>query len=73
MFKPTLLVVLMTALALFCAGAGWGAGGYDAAADPNSMSNTTDYMGATAFWDAGYTGKGVDVAVIDTASRRFRA
>ena len=30
------------------------------------MANTTAYTGATAWWDAGYTGKGVDVALIDT-------
>src|SRR5204863_2579673 len=27
---------------------------------------TTAYVGATAYWDAGYTGAGVDVALIDT-------
>ena len=42
------------------------AGGYDPANDMNSMLNTTAYTGATAWWDAGYTGKGVDVALIDT-------
>jgi serine protease AprX len=61
-----LLVALVSAFALVGAGASWGAGGYDAGLDPNSMVNTTDYMGATAYWDAGYTGKGVDVAVIDS-------
>ena len=39
---------------------------YDPAADVNSMLNTTAYTGATAWWDAGYTGRGVDVALIDT-------
>ena len=39
---------------------------YDPAADVNSMLNTTAYTGATAWWNAGYTGKGVDVAIIDT-------
>jgi serine protease AprX len=42
------------------------ASGYDPAADVNSMYNTTQYTGATAWWNAGYTGKGVDVALIDT-------
>jgi serine protease AprX len=42
------------------------ASGYDPASDMNSMYNTTQYVGATAFWDAGYTGAGVDVALIDT-------
>ena len=30
------------------------------------MYNTTAYTGATAWWNAGYTGAGVDVALIDT-------
>ncbi len=42
------------------------AGGYDPSADVNSMDNTTAYSGATAWWSAGYTGRGVDVALIDT-------
>jgi serine protease AprX len=42
------------------------AAGYDPATDMNSMANTTQYTGATAYWDAGYTGAGVDVALIDT-------
>ena len=39
---------------------------YDASGDVNSMASTTDYSGATAWWRAGYTGAGVDVALIDT-------
>ena len=46
------------------------AGGYDPASDANSMLNTTAYTGATAWWDAGYTGKGVDIALIDTGVSR---
>jgi serine protease AprX len=42
------------------------AAGYDPAGDINSMYNTTAYSGATAWWNAGYTGQGVDVAIIDT-------
>ena len=42
------------------------ASGYDAANDVNSMVNTTAYAGATGFWNAGITGSGVDVALIDT-------
>jgi serine protease AprX len=57
-------------LALACAGASWGANSYDAAADMNSMYNTTLYSGAQAWWNAGFTGKGVDVAVIDTGVSR---
>jgi serine protease AprX len=43
-----------------------GAAGYDAASDTNSMASTAQYTGATAWWNAGYTGKGIDVAVIDS-------
>jgi serine protease AprX len=42
------------------------AAGYDPATDVNSMDSTTAYSGATAWWNAGYTGNGVDVALIDT-------
>ena len=42
------------------------ASGYDAATDMNSMYNTTQYTGAQAWWSAGFTGAGVDVAIIDT-------
>jgi serine protease AprX len=42
------------------------AAGYDPATDPYSMANTATAIGATAWWNAGYTGAGVDVAVIDT-------
>ena len=34
------------------------------------MANTTAYTGAAALWDAGFTGAGVDVAVIDTGVSR---
>jgi serine protease AprX len=43
-----------------------GAGSYYAASDPNSMASTAQYTGATAWWTAGYTGRGIDVAVIDS-------
>jgi serine protease AprX len=39
---------------------------YDPATDPHSMAAVTSMTGATAWWNAGYTGKGVDVALIDT-------
>jgi len=54
------------ALSLFCAGASWGATTYDPATDANSLDNITTLTGAQAWWDAGYTGKGIDVAVIDS-------
>jgi serine protease AprX len=56
------LALLMTALGT----SGVSAAGYDPASDVNSMTSTTAYMGAQAWWAAGYTGKGVDVALIDS-------
>jgi len=62
------LVALLIALALggVRSGASWGASAYDPSSDPYSMSNVMASDGAQASWNAGYTGKGVDVAVIDT-------
>ena len=59
------VVAAASLLGLLRAGASWGAQ-YDPATDANSMYNTTLYSGAQAWWNAGYTGKGVDVALIDT-------
>jgi serine protease AprX len=42
------------------------AGAYDPATDPNSMDNVTSALGAQDWWHAGWTGAGVDVALIDT-------
>jgi len=39
---------------------------YDPSSDGYSMSNITQLSGARAWWNAGYTGKGVDVALIDS-------
>lgn len=39
---------------------------YEPALDPYSLANTTAIMGAQAWWTAGYTGAGVDVALIDS-------
>jgi serine protease AprX len=39
---------------------------YDPTSDVNSMASTTAYTGAQAWWSAGYTGAGVDVAIIDS-------
>jgi serine protease AprX len=40
--------------------------GFDAGADFGSLSSVTRLVGAQALWQDGYTGKGVDVALIDT-------
>jgi serine protease AprX len=61
-----LAVALAMALVLARAGASWGSTGYDPSSDPYSMQNVTAGDGAQAWWNGGYTGKGVDVAVIDT-------
>ncbi|GAC1577637.1 MAG: hypothetical protein NVS3B24_09020 [Candidatus Dormibacteria bacterium] len=39
---------------------------YDPSADIGSLYNTSQLTGAQAMWGAGYTGKGVDVALIDS-------
>ena len=41
-------------------------GGYDPTTDVNSLYNITQMTGAQAYWQQGYTGKGVTVALIDT-------
>ena len=61
-----LALVLVLALGMIRPGATWGASGYDPASDPYSMQNITAGDGAQAWWNAGYTGQGVDVALIDT-------
>jgi serine protease AprX len=40
--------------------------GVDASADLGSPYNTRELIGAGEFWKAGFTGKGVDVALIDS-------
>jgi serine protease AprX len=43
---------------------------YNPLSDTGSIYNTTLMTGAQAYWNAGYTGKGVDVAVIDSGAAR---
>jgi serine protease AprX len=65
--RPRLSVILSIALVMVAFGAsGVQAAGYDPANDVNSMASTTDYSGAQAWWAAGYTGQGIDVALIDS-------
>ncbi|MEA2671377.1 MAG: serine protease AprX [Chloroflexota bacterium] len=45
-------------------------GGFDAATDAGSLVTTTLGTGAQAFWRSGYTGRGVDVALIDSGVTR---
>jgi len=65
--RRRLSVFLSTALLIAAFGAtGVQAAGYDPATDVNSVASTTDYIGAQAWWAAGFTGQGVDVAIIDS-------
>jgi serine protease AprX len=59
-------VLVALALGALFGGVSWGAGGYSPDTDPYSMANVTSQTGAQAWWNAGYTGKGVDVALIDS-------
>jgi len=61
-------IVAVVAAACGCvhAGASWGSSAYSPASDPYSMQNVTQADGVQSWWNAGYTGKGVDVALIDT-------
>ena len=59
-------VLALAALGLVSVPGGLAAGPYNPATDPYSMYNVTAQMGAQAWWNAGYTGAGIDVAVIDT-------
>ena len=40
--------------------------GFDPATQPGSMTKVTQLTGATELWKKGYTGSGIDVALIDT-------
>jgi subtilisin family serine protease len=40
--------------------------GYDASTDPNSLFTIAHVIRAGEYWQSGYTGKGVDVALIDS-------
>jgi serine protease AprX len=40
--------------------------GYDQTTDPASLYNTAETTGARSYWNHGFTGKGVDIALIDS-------
>jgi len=61
-----LAIIFVIALGMIRSGASWGSSAYDPTTDPYSMQNITAGNGAQAWWNDGLTGKGVDVAVIDT-------
>ena len=62
----TVATLAACAVGLSMAQTSTAAGLYDPTTDLNSMAAVTSTTGATRWWTAGYTGKGVDVAVIDT-------
>jgi serine protease AprX len=65
--RRVLAALSVSAIALVFAGVSWGATAtYNPATDAYSMATLTAQMGAPAWWNAGYTGQGIDVAVIDT-------
>jgi len=61
-----LALFLALAVGMLRPGATWGASAYDPTSDPYSMQSVTAGNGAQAWWSAGFTGQGVDVALIDT-------
>jgi serine protease AprX len=63
-FVVVVLIAVVSSIAM--ASPALAAGSYDPTTDVNSMFNTTAYTGVKAWWNAGFTGAGVDVAVIDT-------
>ena len=65
-----LTVMLALALGMVRSGASWGSTAYDATSDSYSMQSITAADGVQAWWNAGSTGKGVDVAVVDTGVSR---
>jgi serine protease AprX len=66
--RPSFVLVALVAVtsSIAMASPAAAATNYDATADVNSMFNTTAYSGVKAWWEAGFTGEGIDVAVIDT-------
>jgi serine protease AprX len=75
--RMSVISVAVLAFSLTLAGAAWGGPpktpttpppgpAYDPAPDVNSMANTAAYTGASAWWNAGYTGQGISVALIDS-------
>ena len=61
-----LTLVVGMAAGMVHSGASWGSTSYDPTSDPYSMQNIMAGDGIQAWQNAGYTGKGVDVALIDT-------
>jgi serine protease AprX len=60
------LLTALTAVTLAAKPAHAGSSKFNPVSDPGSMYNTTVMTGARDFWKAGYTGTGVDVALIDS-------
>ncbi len=60
------MIVLGAAVPVLASASVASAVAHDPTTDPFSMKALTDDTGVTDFWDQGFTGTGVDVAVIDT-------
>jgi serine protease AprX len=63
--RRTAVAFAVLTFSLAVTGVSWSAT-YNPATDPYSTAATAVTTGATSWWNAGYTGNGVDVAVIDT-------
>ncbi|HEX2785158.1 MAG TPA: S8 family serine peptidase [Ilumatobacteraceae bacterium] len=60
------VLAIGTVAPILCTSSFASAASYDPNLDAYSMKAMTENIGATAFWNQGITGAGVDVAVIDT-------
>jgi serine protease AprX len=59
-------LVVALGLAVIAPSTAAAANPYDPSQDPHSLRNVAAALGADAWWASGYTGAGVDVAIIDT-------
>jgi serine protease AprX len=60
------LVTLAAVAVVAMAPAARASGIYEPATDVGPLYSTTLMTGAQAYWKAGFTGKGIDVAVVDS-------
>jgi serine protease AprX len=63
---PGLAATVLAASVSFVTAGTAAAATYNPGTDPYSMAAVDSYIGATTWWNQGYTGKGIDVALIDT-------
>jgi serine protease AprX len=65
-WRVTVVLAVLAAVVAAAAPPARAAGAYAPETDVGSLYNTTLMTGAQAYWEAGFTGKGVDVALIDS-------